>query len=107
MGDTARANPTYTVLPCSLIMNKSQEMTFFWRAPENDFRHETNPRKVMVDLKFDALYTGNLHREPPEVELLEKLTENLYWWVKQCVPTIHRECYPSDFRSRVMESFYR
>ena len=27
----------------------------------------------MVDLKFDALYTGNLHREPLEVGLLEKL----------------------------------
>ena len=28
----------------------------FWRAPEIDFRYETNARKVMVDFKFDALY---------------------------------------------------
>ena len=29
----------------------------FWRAPEIDFRHETKARKVMVDFKFDALYS--------------------------------------------------
>ena len=40
-----------------LIMNKSQESTF-WRAPEIDLRYETKARKVMVDFKFDALYTG-------------------------------------------------
>ena len=28
----------------------------FWRAPEIDFRYETEARKVMVDFKFDALY---------------------------------------------------
>ena len=28
----------------------------FRRAPEIDFRYETKARKVMVDLKFDALY---------------------------------------------------
>ena len=39
-----------------IIMNKSQEMTFFLRAPEVDFRYETKARKVMVDFKFDALY---------------------------------------------------
>ena len=27
-----------------------------WRAPEIDFRYETEARKVMVDFKFDALY---------------------------------------------------
>ena len=39
-----------------ITLNKSQEMTFFLRAPEIDFRHETEDRKVMVDFKFYALY---------------------------------------------------
>ena len=30
----------------------------FWRAPEIDFRYETEARKVMVDFKFDAFYAG-------------------------------------------------
>ena len=29
----------------------------FWRAPEINFRYETKARKVMVDFKFDALYS--------------------------------------------------
>ena len=28
-----------------------------WRAPEIDFRYETKARKVVVDFKFDALYS--------------------------------------------------
>ena len=39
-----------------IIMNKSQETTFFWWAPEFDFHYKTKSRKVMVDFKFDALY---------------------------------------------------
>ena len=35
----------------------------------------------------------SLHREPPEVELVKKLTESLYYLVEQHVPTLHRECY--------------
>ena len=38
-------------------MNKSQETTVFMRSPETDFCHETEARKVMVDFKFDALYS--------------------------------------------------
>ena len=38
-----------------IIMNKSQES--FSRAPEIDFRYETKARKVVVDFKFDALYS--------------------------------------------------
>ena len=34
---------------------------------------------MMVDFKFDALQVC-LHREPPEVGLVEKLTGSLYWW---------------------------
>ena len=45
----------------------------------------------MVDFKFDALQVS-LHREPPEVGLVENLTGSLYWWVEQYVPTLHREC---------------
>ena len=40
-----------------IIMNKSQETTVFGRAPEFDFRYETEAKKVMVDFKFDALYS--------------------------------------------------
>ena len=40
-----------------IIMNKSQKMTFFYRAPEMDFRYETKSRKLMVEFKFDALYS--------------------------------------------------
>ena len=42
-------------------MNKSQELTVlidgFSRAPVIDFRYETKARKVMVDFKFDDLYS--------------------------------------------------
>ena len=48
-------------------------------------------KKSQVDFKFDALYLVSLHREPPEVGLVEKLTGSLYWWVEQCVPTLHRK----------------
>ena len=40
---------------------------------------------MMVDFKFDALLQLSLHKEPPEVGLVKKLTESLYWWVEQCV----------------------
>ena len=40
-----------------IIMNKSQELTFFSRAPEIDFRYELKARKVVVDFKFDAPYS--------------------------------------------------
>ena len=35
----------------------------------------------------------SLHKEPPGVGLVKKLTGSLYWWAEQCVPTLHRECY--------------
>ena len=38
------------------LFDKSQETTFFSRAPEIDFSYELKARKVMVDFKFDALY---------------------------------------------------
>ena len=47
----------------------------------------------IVDFKFDALYTGILHREPPEFGLVEKLSRSLYWWVELCVPFLHRVWY--------------
>ena len=34
-----------------------------------------------------------LHREPPVIGGVKKLTGSLYWWVEQCVPPLHRECY--------------
>ena len=45
---------------------------------------------MMVDFKFDALQVS-LHRKPPEVGLVKKLTGSLYWWGEQCVPTLHIE----------------
>ena len=47
----------------------------------------------------------SLHREPPEVWFIEKLSGSLYWWVKLGVPSQHRECYytlwfqPPNFES--------
>ena len=44
---------------------------------------------MMVNFKFDALYIQvSLHREPPEVGLVEKLTGNLYEWNSTCQPYI-------------------
>ena len=35
------------------------------------------------------LYTANLHKEPPEVGLVKKLTGSLYYWVIRHEPTLH------------------
>ena len=53
------------------------------------------PEKSMIDFKFDALYRQqvSLHREPPEVMLVEKLSGSLYLWVELGVPSQHKECY--------------
>ena len=56
----------------------------FWRSPETDFRNETEARCSIQE---------SCHNETPDVELREKLTGSLYWWVEQCVPTLHREYY--------------
>ena len=45
---------------------------------------------MMVNFKCDALYR-NLHKEPPEVGLVKKLTGRMNWWVEQCMSTLHRE----------------
>ena len=37
--------------------------------------------------KLSNVIQVSLHREPPEVGLVEKLTGSLYWWVELCVPT--------------------
>ena len=44
---------------------------------------------MMVDLKLYDLLQVCLHREPPEVGGVKKLSGTLYWWVEQCVPTQH------------------
>ena len=50
---------------------------------------------MMIDFKFDALYKDSLHRELPEVGLVEKVSGSLYWWVELGVPFLHREvCHP-------------
>ena len=61
-----------------IIMNNTARNNCFWWALEIDFRHETKARKVMVDFKFDDLLQVSLHREPPEVGLVKKLTGSLY-----------------------------
>ena len=45
---------------------------------------------MLVDFIFDAIQVS-LHREPPEVGLVKKLTGSLYKWVEQHVPTLLRE----------------
>ena len=67
----------------------------FSRAPEIDFRYETKARNVMVDFKFDALYRYVSIESLLKSGEQKKLTGSLYWWVEQCVPTLHRECYRS------------
>ena len=47
---------------------------------------------MMIYFKYDDIQLS-LHKEPPEVGLVKKLTGSLYWWVEQCMPTLHRECY--------------
>ena len=43
--------------------------------------------------EINKFYRVSLHKEPPEVGLVEKLTERLHWWVELlCVPILHREC---------------
>ena len=42
---------------------------------------------MIVDFKYEALY---IHRENPEVVLVEKLIGSLYLWMELCVPTLHR-----------------
>ena len=39
------------------LSDESSKIDDFSRAPDIDFRHETKARKVMVDFKFDALYS--------------------------------------------------
>ena len=70
-----------------IIMNLSQEMTVFG---ERQKLTSAWGQKSDGRLKFDALYRHvSLHREPPEVGLVEKLTGSLYWWVEQkCQPYI-------------------
>ena len=40
-----------------IIMNLLQEMTVFGGRQKIGFHYETKARKVMVDFKFDALYS--------------------------------------------------
>ena len=55
----------------------------------------------------------SLHSEPPKVGLVKKLTGCLYWWVVQCLPTLHREVFSGHqkltsamkLRSEVMVDF--
>ena len=66
-----------------IIMKKSQEMMVF-----------SGRQKLTSAMKLrpECSIQGCLHREPPEVGLVEKLTVSLYWWVELCVPTLHKEC---------------
>ena len=40
-----------------IIMNKTQELMVFHGTPEIEFCYEIKAGKVMVDFKFDALYS--------------------------------------------------
>ena len=54
---TASVYSEKTRLKKLMLTNKLQESTFFLRVLEIDFRYETKARKVMVDFKFDTLYS--------------------------------------------------
>ena len=49
----------------------------------------------------------SLHKDPPEVGLVKKLTGSLYWWEEQCVPTLYRECGSTDEFIARNDSFWR
>ena len=69
------------VLATPLLSVHTIKYSFCWilttdsieSSPETDFCHETEATKVMVDFKFDAHIQLSLHREPPEVGLVEQL----------------------------------
>ena len=53
-----RENPSEEVLDYdNYYYEKIARNDGFSRAPKIDFRYETKARKVMVDFKFDALYS--------------------------------------------------
>ena len=53
--------------------------------------------KTMIKAHFSGRMVWsiqvNLHREPPEVGLVAKVSGSFYWWVELCVPTLHQKCY--------------
>ena len=57
---------------------------------------------MMVDFKLQL----SLHKEPPEAGLVKKLTGSLYWWVEQCVPTLHREVLPHSLIYSYMDTLF-
>ena len=67
--------------------------------PEINFRYETEARKVMVDLKFDALYIQvSLHRKPLEVVLVESYPEVcIGGWSCVCQPYLECVTALTDF----------
>ena len=71
---------------------KSQETTFFSGRQKLTSAMKLRPEKVMVYFQIRYSIQVSLHREPPEVGLLEKLSGSLYWWVELGVPSLHREC---------------
>ena len=67
-----------------IIMNLSQETTVF--GGRQKLTSAMNARqKSDSSLQIQV----SLHRESPEVGLVEKLTGSLYWWVEQYVPRLH------------------
>ena len=57
---------------------------------------------MTIDFKFDAC----LHREPPEVGGVKGLTGSLYWWVEQCVPSLHSDHEKSQLNCSVWGSLH-
>ena len=75
-----------------IIMNKHKKRRFFtcarnWLLLWNKGQKSAGRFQIWCSIQL------SLHKEPPEVGLVKKLTGSLYWWVEQCMPTIHRECY--------------
>ena len=76
------------ILSLLLWTNRKKMMVFSVRQKLWNWGQKSDGR-----LQIWCSLQVTLHREPPKVGLVEKLTGSLYWWVELCVPTLHRECY--------------
>ena len=68
-----------------IIMNKSQDMMTFKRHQKLTSAMKLRPEKCR--LQIICSIEVSLHREPPEVGLVIKLSRSLYWWAELCVPS--------------------
>ena len=83
-----------TTIMFIIIMNKLQETAVFSGRQKLTSTMKLKPEKWWYTSNWCSTQVS-LHREPPEVGLVEKLSGTLYWWVELGVPSLYRECYHS------------